>query len=165
MLLVSAVRYTVETARDQTLLIFTNFVITLNQIEFITATLDKCNFSFNIIKLIEIDFQYILKMDWVIVYSATCHFYQMFAWPSTNNFQVIGHSCRTTKLFAQLILRNYFEKHVIIDVFATSFSFLAVGCWDLIENACLEAEFQQKLLSNTFGILFLHFVKSMDWKI
>lgn len=56
MLLVSAVRYTVETARDQTLLIFTNFVITLNQIEFITATLDKCNFSFNIIKLIEIDF-------------------------------------------------------------------------------------------------------------
>lgn len=56
MLLVSAVRYTVETARDQTLLIFTNFVITLSQIEFITTTLDKCNFSFNIIKLIEIDF-------------------------------------------------------------------------------------------------------------
>lgn len=56
MLLVSAVRYTVETARDQTLLIFTNFVITLNQIEFITTTLDKCNFLFNIIKLIEIDF-------------------------------------------------------------------------------------------------------------
>lgn len=63
MLLVSAVRYTVETARDQTLLISTNFVITLNQIEFITTTLDKCNFSFNMIKLIEIDFQYILKMD------------------------------------------------------------------------------------------------------